>query len=131
MKKLFFLCLLFKSASAHCQDISVFIKSPGTKKLTVKEFKEQEILQMTDSTLKVYSYVIYFACDNEYHKPNEKGCDISVAQVSGNSLKAESVVEMTKIFTTHFYIVLDNVKCIDKNGNIRVLATPGRIDITE
>ena len=132
MKKLFFICLIFQSISTQCQEISLFIKSPGTKKLTVKEFKNEDVLQISDSTLKVFSYVIYFACDNDYHKPTEKDCNISVAQVLGNSLKAESVVEMEKKYTTHFYIVFDNVKCINKEGEIRVIGNlPGRIDITE
>src|ERR1700712_5037004 len=108
MKKFIFILILFKSFSIQGQDISAYIKSPGINKLTLKEFKAQEIVQLSDTSLKIISFVIYFACNDEHHKTTEEDCNVSVASVLGNSLKATSVLEIEKKFEKYFYIILDN-----------------------
>ena len=124
--------ILCSSFWASGQEIKAFLKNDGVKSMTFKEFKEHEILQLNDSSLKVSGYVIYFACDNNFHDPKDKNCNITYAMVQGNSLKDKYVIEAMKNFTKHFYIVFDYVRYLDKNGETKVVQIlPGRIDITE
>ena len=131
MKKIFLLWLLFKSVSVQCQEIKAFIKSPDFSRMTLSEFNNQDIIQLSDTSLKVYSYNIYFNCDDKYLNPKED-CNVSLAAIDGNSLKHLYVRDLVKKYKSHFYVVLDMVKYLDKNGELKIVANPPqRIDITE
>jgi hypothetical protein len=86
-------------------------------------------VQLTDTSLKIKSYVAYFATHEKYQFKKGRINDISVITVIGNTLKDESFISLVKRYKDHFYIVFDNVICVDNNGIIHGTESPGRIDI--
>lgn len=87
------------------------------------------MVQLTDTSLKIKSYVAYFTTHEDYQFKKGRMNDISVTTVIGNTLKDENFISLLKKYKDHFYIVFDNIICVDKNGIVKGAESPGRIDI--
>ena len=111
------------------QKVRAFIKDTTAKTFTLEEFKQNQIVQLTDSSYHIKSFHVYFACQENYQMRNGKICDVGHVPMFDNSLKSQNFLDMLKLFDHHFYIVLDYIIIVDKNGKDEFAISPGRIDI--
>ena len=130
--KLFFLVIIYLllfTNSCISQNLIAYVKDTIIKTYdSLEEFKENSTLQLTDTSLKIKSYVAYFACDYNFHKVGEEPCYVSVTTVLGNTLQGKNFIELLNKYKKHFYIVFDNVLYLDRDGETKGAIGP-RIDI--
>jgi hypothetical protein len=124
-----FIFLLLFSEITKSQELKTFLNDSATTYKSLNEFRKNTALLLSDTSFKIKSYVVYFGCDYNFHKVSEEICNVSVSTIFGNSLQDSSFIELLNKYNQHFYIVFDNIMCVDKNGLTKVALSPGRINI--
>ncbi|MBK9530727.1 MAG: hypothetical protein IPO42_02805 [Chitinophagaceae bacterium] len=131
MKPFLISFLLIQAYISHSQ-ISAFIKDSSIKELSIKEFKKESLLKLADTSLKVVSYVAYFTCDMDFHDPKETLCQyVSQVTVKSNSLYDNNFRKVLRKYKKYFFIVFDNVKYVNKNGDIELVEKPPKLKISK
>ena len=107
--------------------IKAFVKDFKSVFFTLKDFEKEDILQLSDSSLKIDSYLVYFACETSFKRRIVESHDYRI--VNTNSLKDPQIIELIKKYKTYFYILFYNIKYYDKDGKLKEAINPRRIDI--